>query len=254
MKRPNLENDSLSKTGTQNASGTGASLSASVSFNVAEGPRDIVSNLRIEGADTLPEAQFAPEGLRLEAGKPYSQQLVQADRASIGAHYLEAGYLSASFRQMATVVSKRDPHHIDVVYHVYEGPRVFAGDVVTLGRIHTKQRLINRDVDPYIKSAQPLTEGHLLTVESSLYDHTGVFDWAEVDPRRQITTQTKEDVLVKVHEARKNQITYGFGFELINRGGSIPSGTVALPNLPPIGLPSRGCEGCLEYPHHQEQQ
>jgi outer membrane protein assembly factor BamA len=59
-----------------------------------------------------------------------------------------------------------------------------------------------------------------------------------VDPRRQITTQTKEDVLVKVHEAKKNTMTYGFGFEIVNRGGSIPSGTVALPNLPPIGLPS----------------
>ena len=42
----------------------------------------------------------------------------------------------------------------------------------------------------------------LLTAESNLYNHTGVFDWAEVDPRRQITTQTKEDVLVKVHEAK----------------------------------------------------
>jgi outer membrane protein assembly factor BamA len=31
---------------------------------------------------------------------------------------------------------------------------------------------------------------------------------------------------------------YGFGFEVINRGGSVPSGTVTLPNLPPVGLPS----------------
>ena len=45
-------------------------------------------------------------------------------------------------------------------------------------------------------------------------------------------------MLVKVHEAKKNDFTYGFGFEVINRGGSIPSGTVALPNLPPVGLPS----------------
>ena len=59
-----------------------------------------------------------------------------------------------------------------------------------------------------------------------------------MDPRRQITTQTNEDVLVKVHEAKRNTMTYGFGFEVINRGGSIPSGTVALPNLPPVGLPS----------------
>jgi outer membrane protein assembly factor BamA len=78
----------------------------------------------------------------------------------------------------------------------------------------------------------------LLTAGSTLYDHTGVLDWAEVDPKRPITNQSKEDVLVKIHEADKNDFTYGFGFEVINRGGSVPSGTVALPNLPPIGLPS----------------
>ena len=83
-----------------------------------------------------------------------------------------------------------------------------------------------------------LPETQLLTAESQLYNHTGVFDWAEVDPRRQITTQTTEDVLVKVHEAKRNTMTYGFGFEVINRGGSVPSGTVALPGLPPVGLPS----------------
>jgi len=69
-----------------------------------------------------------------------------------------------------------------------------------------------------IKPGQPLTETELLTGGSNLYDHTGVFDWAEVDPKRRITTQTKEDVLVKVHEASKNEFTYGFGFEVINRG------------------------------------
>jgi outer membrane protein insertion porin family len=60
----------------------------------------------------------------------------------------------------------------------------------------------------------------------------------EIDPRRQITTQTDEDVLVKLHEARQNDIKYGFGFEVVNRGGSVPGGTVVLPGLPPVGLPS----------------
>jgi outer membrane protein assembly factor BamA len=103
--------------------------------------------------------------------------------------------------------------------------------------VQTKQRLIYEDVSS-IKPKQPLTESHLLTAGSRLYDHSGVFDWAEVDPKRQITTQTREDVLVKVHEAKRNEITYGFGFEIINRGGSIPSGTVTHPSLPPVGLPS----------------
>ena len=208
-----------------------------VAFQVAEGPRDIVSSFAIEGADTFAQSKFAPQGLKLAAGQPYSQAHVEADRASIVAHYLEAGYLTSSFRETATVPDKKDPHHISVVYHIYEGPLVHAGDVVTLGRAKTQQRLIDTDM-ALIKANQPLTETQLLTSESRLYDHTGVFDWAEVDPRRQITTQTKEDVLVKLHEAKKNTMTYGFGFEIINRGGSIPSGTVALPNLPPVGLPT----------------
>ncbi len=199
-----------------------------VAFHVVEGPRDIVSSLKIEGADTFPEAKFAPGGLKLAAGKPYSQKFVEADRANIVAHYLQAGYLTANFRETAAVASKNDPHHVNVVYHIYEGPQVFTQDVVTLGRQRTQQRLINRDVATIVPN-HPLTETELLTAESELYNHTGVFDWAEVDPRRQITTQTKEDVLVKVHEAKRNTMTYGFGFEIINRGGSIPSGTVALP-------------------------
>lgn len=207
-----------------------------VSFHVTEGPRDIVSSIKIEGADTYPEAEFAPEGLKLAAGQPYSQAHVQADRANIISHYLKAGYLNSSFRETAAAASKADPHHIDVVYHIYEGPKVEAGDLLTLGRAHTQQRLIDEDLSG-IKTGTPLTESELLVAGSKLYDHPGVFDWAEVDPKRNITAQTTEDVLVKVHEASRNELTYGFGFEVINRGGSIPSGTVAFPNLPPVGLP-----------------
>ena len=77
----------------------------------------------------------------------------------------------------------------------------------------------------------------MIAAEGRLYS-LGIFDWAEIDPRRQITTQSEEDVLVKLHESRQNDIKYGFGFEVVNRGGSIPSGTIALPGLPPVGLPS----------------
>jgi outer membrane protein assembly factor BamA len=42
--------------------------------------------------------------------------------------------------------------------------------------------------------------------------------------------------VAKVHEAPRNSIKYGIGFEYDKRAGDIPSGTVALPGLPPIGL------------------
>lgn len=207
-----------------------------VYFSVIEGPRDIVNSLTIEGNETFPESQFAPNGLQIAAGKPYSQESVETDRNNIVSKYLQAGYLTSSFRETASEVSKQQPHQINVVYHIYEGPRVVTGNVLTLGRHVTQPRLINEDVKS-LRPDLPLRESDLLRTGTTLYNNTGVFDWAEVDPKKPITTQTREDVLVKVHEAKRNDFTYGIGFEVINRGGSVPSGTVALPSLPPVGLP-----------------
>jgi len=85
--------------------------------------------------------------------------------------------------------------------------------VITLGARSTKQSLIDQTVR--LKTEGPLREDELLFAENRLY-RLGIFDWALIDPRRQITTQTEEDVVVKVHESKLNEIRYGFGFEVIN--------------------------------------
>jgi len=203
-----------------------------VTFRVAEGERDIVEAMHVEGNDTQSLSVLAPKGLNLAVGKPYSQTLAQEDRNTMMSTYLKLGYLNASFRQTAKPHDK-DKHHLDVTYLIDEGPQVRTASVVTLGRGETQQALINR-VAP-ISPEAPLREDDMLANESQLYN-VGVFDWAEIDPRRRITTQSEEDVLVKVHEAKKNDLTYGFGFDVINRGGNIPSGTVAVPGLPVVGL------------------
>jgi outer membrane protein assembly factor BamA len=204
-----------------------------ITFRVNEGPQDIVEALHLEGI-TVPETQLAPQGLKLAAGQPYSTKRVDDDRNQIMAQYLRLGFLNATFRETARHVGN-DKHRLEVTYLINEGPRVETASVVTLGRKDTRQTLIDRTAQ--LKAGQPMREDELLTSESKLYN-LGVFDWTEIDPRRHITTQTREDVLVKVHEAKKNSLTYGFGFEVINRGGNVPSGTVALPNLPAVGLPS----------------
>jgi outer membrane protein insertion porin family len=223
-----------------------------VTFLVKEGVRDTVRELRVVGNDTMPVAQLVPKGLKLLAGQPYSQKHADEDRQNITVKYLESGYLTASFRE--TVKStQEDKHSLIVSYEIHEGPRVTTSSVITLGRLHTRQLFIDRAAK--FKIGAPLTTGNMLSAESRLYA-PGVFDWAEVTTRRQITTQSNEDVLVKVHEARRNTLTYGFGFEVINRGGSLPSGTVAVPGLPPVGLGSNfqasqktfwGPRGSVEY-------
>jgi outer membrane protein insertion porin family len=213
----------------------GAGENISVVFQVQEGEQDVVDSLVLKGNDSQPIAHLAPKGLNLGVGKPYSTKLVDDDRNQIMAQYLREGYLNSSFRETANQIGK-DKHHLAVVYQIYEGPQVQTASVFAIGRQQTQPYLIAKTTE--LGQGDKLREDKLLESESKLYN-LGVFDWAEIDPRRQVTTQTQEDVVVKVHEAKRNQLTYGFGFEVTNRGGSVPGGTVALPGLPPTGLPSK---------------
>jgi outer membrane protein assembly factor BamA len=80
-----------------------------------------------------------------------------------------------------------------------------------------------------------MKKADLLAAESRLYD-LNLFDWSSVGPSRPITDQTEETTVVKIHEAKRNEITYGFGFEVSHRGGNVPTGTVAVPGGPPVQL------------------
>ncbi len=104
-------------------------------------------------------------------------------------------------------------------------------EVLLLGNKRTRPSLMRKTAR--IIPEAPLSTGELLADESKLLD-VGVFDWASVEPRRPITDQENEDVLVKVHEAGNKEITYGFGLEVARRGGNLPSGSIALPGLPPV--------------------
>jgi outer membrane protein insertion porin family len=205
-----------------------------VTFAIEEGPQDSVSTFRLDGNNSVPLKQLAPDGLRLAPGQPFSQKSIDDDRNKIMSYYLEHGYITATFHANAQP-SPDQSHKFDVVYEIQEGPQVKTKDVVTIGNQITKDALIDRQTRT-IAVGRPMTEREILASESKLYA-TGVFDWAEVNPRSRITSQEQEEVIVKVHESQRNTILYGFGYEFVNKGGSIPNGTVAVPGLPPVLLP-----------------
>ena len=205
-----------------------------VVFKVEEGVRDIVASLLVKGNKSIPEAKLVPKGLNLQPGKPYSQELLQKDRDQIMAAYLKQGFLVASFMSEVRPRAK-EPHQVEVTYIVTEGPQIYARVVEPMGAARTDPVLIVHNAN--IKPGKPLSATALLVGESQLYA-LGVFDWASVDTRRPVGELSQADVLVKLHEGKRNSITYGVGFQVVNRGGSVPGGTVAVPGLPVIGLPS----------------
>ena len=223
-----------------------------VSFLVREGPRDVVDELTLEGNQSIAVAQFAPKGLNLEAGKPYSQVLLSRDRDQIMATYLDRGFLTMTFRAKVDPI-KEKPHHVRVTYSIDEGPQIFAMKVESIGSKNTRPSLILRNAN--IKEGQPLSQTTLLRGESQLYT-LGVFDWATVNSRRPVAEDPQAEVLIRVHESKRNTLTYGLGFEVTNRGGNVPGGTVAVPGLPPLGVPTNfktseqtflGPRGSIQY-------
>jgi outer membrane protein insertion porin family len=204
-----------------------------VTFEINEGARTIVDSFRTEGEVSQDITALSDGALLVKPGQPYSPSRVTQDKNRILASYLNLGYPNATLRAEATSVSQ-DRHRVAVTYMIDEGPRVRVAEVVYTGQQHSRVDLIERAVN--IKPESYLSENKLLEGESNLYN-LGVFDWANVSPRRAISHQTDEDVIVRVHESKRNALTYGVGFESTPRSGSLSTGVLILPGLPTVGLP-----------------
>ncbi len=202
-----------------------------VRFLVQEGPQTLVDNLVLRGNYHLSGAELAPPGgFNLKPGRPFSPKGLADDRSHALAAYLDHGFLNAEFDSKIDRLNN-DQHRVNVFYNVQEKQQVNIDQVLYLGARDTRRSLLQRTAKIPPESA--FSETNMLKGESELYN-LGVFDWASVDPRRPITNQQQEDVVIKMHEARKNSLDYGFGLQIARRGGNLPTGTIAIPGLPPV--------------------
>jgi outer membrane protein insertion porin family len=206
-----------------------------VTFEIVEGPQTVVDDLQVTGNSSIPQNQLTQgHGFGLRSGAAFSARRLSEDRNRISATYLNRGYLNVEVK--AVIQRSSDtPNHVRVTYAINERQLVRVKDVLYLGQKKTRHSLLTKTAD--IRAESPMRKGQLLEAESRLYD-LNTFDWASVGPEKPIMDQTEEAALVKVHEAKRNEVIYGFGFEVSRRGGNIPTGTVAVPGLPPVGLGS----------------
>jgi outer membrane protein insertion porin family len=229
-----------------------------VTFEISEGPRDLVHDMRVLDAQGAPsQAGTANRSLNLGNGMPYSPYLLEQDRNQILAAFLNDGYLNATFKSTVSPVGG-DAHSLDVVYTLDRGPQAHVGEVVLLGNQRTNPGFVHTVTRTNVQEGSPISEGKFLTAEGDLYT-LGIFDWASIHPLRPINTQTQEEVLIGMHESKRNTIEFGAGLEVIPRSGNIPVGTVALPGLPPIGLGNKftasqqsffGPRGSIQFERH----
>jgi len=204
-----------------------------VIFKIVEGPQTTIASVNIVGNREISYQELSKKpGFQLRPGGPFSPGKMNSDRNQIVATYLDEGYPNVEVKAQARRLPN-DRHRLDVTYVITEHQMVRIRKVLYEGQQHTRLWLLRHTSK--LQAETPLNQRQLLQSETRLYD-LGVFDWASVDPKQVITDQRQEDTVVRVHEAKRTEINYGFGFEVEARGGTAPSGTVAVPGLPPISV------------------
>ncbi len=186
-----------------------------VHFQIEEGPRTFIDSVDFIGNRQLSRDALLAN-ISLRPGAPYSERLLLEDRNRILATYLDRGYPNA--RVEARVERVPNGNSVQVLFDISEGTRVTVEAIAVRGNRHTRTDFILNEL--HIEPGAPLSEGKILEEQAELYA-LGIFDRVDIAPRRPISGQNEELLVVRVNEARRNTLTYGLGFEFNRRGRDI---------------------------------
>ena len=179
-----------------------------VVYKIVEGDQQKIGSYTINGAHQVSLAELHPL-LNTEVGQPYASLNVTGDRDVIQSYYLSHGYPNAQ----VNVVQKNDPANpsqVDVTIDIDEGSQIFVNKVLVSGLYYTRHSTVTPRIA--IRPGQPIDQTALLDSQRKLYN-LALFN--EVDTAIQNSTgdQLHKNVLLQTTEAKRWDITYGFGFQ-----------------------------------------
>jgi outer membrane protein insertion porin family len=174
---------------------------------IVEGPRRRVVNLSFQGCDALPAVALL-EGLTLAPAGPYHPRLLEQSLDQIRARYEAAGMRAAQVT--AELFWNEERSLVDVLFKVFEGPRSVVERVVIRGQQRTRPFIIRRAAG--FGRDQPISTERLLEAQRRLYG-LGVFSRVDVKLAAGTPFSAERDVVVRVEEGARRNVTYGFGYD-----------------------------------------
>lgn len=179
-----------------------------VTYRIEEGQQQKIGSYNLNGM-----AKISPDALKgqlnTEPGQPYSSLNVIGDRDLIQSYYLSHGYPNAQ----VNVVQRTDPQNpalVNIDMNVSEGNQVFIKDVLVSGLHFTKPRTVDPRVT--VRPDQPIDQTALLDSQRRLYN-LALFNEVDTAIQNQTGLQSHKDVLLLSTEAKRWDVTYGFGFQ-----------------------------------------
>ncbi len=202
-----------------------------VTYTIVEGPQQRFGKVDVAGVDAKRVDEV--RGLmNTQPGQPFSLTTLSGDRDTVLQYYLSKGFdqVKVEIRQEKDA---KDADKTDVSLNVTEGQQVFIDQVLLSGVEKTRPKIVQEQI--LVKAGDPLDQTALLQTQRNLY---GIALFSEVVTAAQNPTGDvpQKNVLVQVTEAKRWNVTYGFGLEA--QTGTPVQGSVSEASRILLGLPA----------------
>jgi outer membrane protein insertion porin family len=180
-----------------------------ITYAIDEGTQRRIGKYDIEGATAEELNDFRPY-LNAQVGQPYSAVNINQDRDLVQTYYLSKGYDNAQ----VNLFQQGEPDHpdaVDFTMKVVPGSQFFVRKVVVSGLNRTKSSLVDQRI--LLHPGDPLNQTALLLMQRKLYD-LALFNEVDTAIQNPNGAETYKNVLLNLTEAKRWDISYGFGFEV----------------------------------------
>ena len=160
--------------------------------------------------------------LSAETGQPFSLITLSNDRDAVLSYYLAHGFDLAQV-EIQQQLDPANKDRINVTLVVSEGHQVTIDKVLLSGLVHTKPSVVQQQM--LVHAEDPLDQAALLQTQRNLYN-LALFNEVNTAVQNPTGNSPTKNVLVQLTEAKRWDVTYGFGFEAqTGTPALVPGGT-----------------------------
>jgi outer membrane protein insertion porin family len=188
---------------------TGKISHFNIDYVIDEGTQRRIARYDINGATDEQLNEIRPY-LNTQVGQPYSASNINQDRNLVQIYFSSHGYDNAQVNVFQQPEAD-NPNAIDFTMNIDPGKQFFVRKVLVSGLEHTRPSLVQQRVQ--LHPGDPLNQTALLLTQRRLYD-LALFNQVNAAIQNPAGEQTYKNVLLNLTEAKRWDITYGFGFEV----------------------------------------
>jgi outer membrane protein insertion porin family len=195
-------------------SDTGAGKPSKIShfkivYVIDEGTQRRIGKYDIEGATAEQLNDFRPL-LNTLVGQPYSAININQDRDLVQTYYFSKGYDNAQV-SLFQQAEQDHPDSVDFTMKIAAGKEFFVRKVIVSGVERTKPAIVQQRIT--LKPDDPLNQTALLQMQRRLYD-LALFNEVNTAIQNPNGEESYKNILLNITEAKRWDISYGFGFEV----------------------------------------